>query len=95
MKIKLLNRDDIRRFGGTVVDIPDHIAHGLIERWRAVRADGADTPKEQKSIMAPPMNKAMWSPPEEKAMLMAKSSTLPKEKVPKEDAPLFPKSIIA
>jgi hypothetical protein len=93
MKIRLLERDDIRRFGATEVDVEDRIAEGLIGRGRAVRV-GLQKITVRRSFMAPPMNKAMWSPPEEKAMAMSKSSVLAQERIPKKGDNLFPKSLI-
>lgn len=86
MKIKLLDRDDIRRFGGTVVDVPDHVANKLLDIGRASRVDLA--PLRQKQMAMPPMNKAMWRAPEDKAMNM------PVERYPKASDSLFPKRII-
>jgi hypothetical protein len=93
MRVKLLDRDDIRRFGGTIVDIPDHIANGLIERWRATKVEDAK-PTDAKAILAPPMNKAVWSPPEEKSMLIAKQALLQQRK-PAASEPIFPKTVIS
>jgi hypothetical protein len=93
MKIRLLERDDIRRFGATEVDVQDRIAEGLIERNRAVRV-GLQKISVRRSFMAPPMNKAVWSPPEEKAMAMSKSEALAQERIPKKGANLFPKALI-
>lgn len=94
MKIRLLERDDIRRFGATEVDVQDRIAEGLLSRNRAVRV-GLQKITQRRSFMAPPMNKAIWTPPEDKAMAMSRSETLTQERVPKKGGNLFPKSLIS
>lgn len=95
MKIKLLDRSDIRRFGGTVVDVADHIATELLSRKMAVRVD-LQKISEKKRFVFPPNNKAMWTPPEEKAMAGAKSAIIAHTvRNPKVDENLFPKSIIS
>jgi hypothetical protein len=94
MKIRLLDRDDIRRFGSTIVDVSDHIGNGLLARGRAVRVD-LQKIKPRKSFMFPPENKAMWVAPEEKAMGLNKSEVIARnERKPKAAENLFPKSII-
>lgn len=89
MRIKLLDRNDIRRFGGTIVDVSDHIANELLSRNMAVRMD-LQKIKVKKSFMAPPENKAVWVPPESKSMV-----ALPESRKPKAEENLFPKSVIS
>lgn len=95
MKVKLMDRDDIRRYGATVVEIADHIGNDLISRNRAVRMD-VQKEAPRKGFMFPPSNKAMWTPPEEKAMQQVKSHIIAgNEKKPKKGDSLFPRSIIS
>ena len=71
MKVKLLNVDLIRTFGGSVVDMSDGQAKMYIEKGKAVehvnrpnvRKYGGD---ESKTIERPPEDKKVWSPPEKK-----------------------------
>lgn len=94
MLIKLLERDDIRRYSKNVVEVADHIGFKLIELKRAILV--STTLTQKKSIMSPPLNKAVWSPPEEKSMMMTKSSVIEQgDKNPGKNDPLFPKSIIS
>jgi len=94
MRIKLLDRDDFRRYGKNIVDVPNHIAMQMIQMGKAIEI--RDPNPNKKHFFTPPEDKAIWIPPEEKMMELSRQS-IPKrsiERIPGRGDFLFPKSII-
>lgn len=68
MKVKLLNADLIRTFGGVFVDMNDSQAAKYIHKGLAVEAPNKSTDSSfrRKSVDVPPEDKSVWYPPEKK-----------------------------
>jgi hypothetical protein len=90
MLIKLLYRDDIRRYNASTVDVVKHIAEKLISLGRACFV-GEPFDNKKKGFGFPPIDKVIWSPPENKVLA---SLTVKSERKPGVNESLFPKSII-
>lgn len=70
MKVKLLNVDLIRTFGGSIVNMSDGQAKMYIKKGDAVahvnRPNVRKYGGESKEVEGPPEDKKIWSPPEKK-----------------------------
>ena len=96
MRLQLLDRTDINRYGKSVADVPDHIAENLIRLGRAKSLDSIAPPLNSKVLGGPPAHKMVWTPPEAKAMQSMEKSIVeqPIAKYPDATDPLFPLNVI-
>lgn len=66
MKVKLLNTDLIRTFGGVVVNMSDSQAMKYIHKGLAKAYRDSDLFVRRTSKQVPPEDKNIWIPPEQK-----------------------------
>lgn len=96
MKVKLLDRSLINRYGAVIVEVQRHVRDKLVDRGMAV--DVTPSTSLPKSVNTPPSHKAIFVPPEEKMMrdVAEDMTALPNinGRYPGNSDPLFPEELI-
>lgn len=91
MKVKLLNRDLIRNFGGIVVEMNENLANKYIKKGFATPVDKQlkNSFYIDKSIKSPVEDKMVWAAPEQKIFEKKEDIDLDLNPYPKPNDSLF------